>query len=252
MQEDRTKILGKIKALLETKGCSESEAMARLDKAAELMARYEVSRSEVDNAATDDRYGFRRRPFARKGRSGRVRLPEVAALVRSVSELCDCEALLQDRGAVLSFFGTPLDTEVAHFMVDMLRNVMESSWRHYSRSLEAAEQKARGFHGREIRSSFMMGFAKRVKARIAEIVAAKNATVAATEKGRALIVVKNALVKERYNDVKPEDTRQRAARISTGRGSHAAMAAGEAAGNRVELGARGVGQNGETQRRLTQ
>lgn len=242
---EREKILAKIKAMLETKGCTESEAMARLDKAAELMARYEISRADVDGAARDDRYGFRTRPFAKPSRSGRVRLPEVTSLVPSIAKLCDCEVMLAGNGATLQFFGTALDTELAWFMTDMLRNVMESQWKRFYVSLDAAAERATGvINGRVQRSNFMHGFVTRVKARVAEIIEAKNATVNASEKGRALVVCKQALVKSMYEEQKPEGMTTRKTRISSGGTSASAQAAGRAAGDKVELGARGIGATG--------
>lgn len=244
MSDERSKILAKIKAMLETKGCTESEAMARLDKAAELMARYEISRADVDGAARDDRYGFRSRPFANPSRTGKVRLPEVVGLVPSIAKLCDCEAMLSGNGVKLQFFGTALDTELAFFMVDMVRNVMESQWKRFYESLDAVAERATGVHGRVQRSNFMHAFIIRVKARIAEIIEAKNATVSTSEKGRALVVCKQALVKSKYEDAKPEGTTTRKTRISSGGTSAQAQAAGDAAGQRVELGARGIGATG--------
>jgi hypothetical protein len=242
MSDERAKILAKIKAMLETKGCTESEAMARLDKAAELMARYEISRADVDGAVTDDRYGFRSRPFAKRTPSGKVRLPEVTGLVPSVAKLCDCEVMLS--GATLQFFGTALDTELAWFMTDMLRNVMESQWKRFYNSIDAAAERATGVHGRVQRSNFMYAFVGRVKVRVAQIIESKNATVNASEKGRALVVCKQALVTSKYDAAKPENTTTRKTRISSGGTSASAQAAGRAAGDKVELGARGIGATG--------
>jgi hypothetical protein len=250
MSDDRAKILAKIKAMLETKGCTESEAMSRLDKAAELMARYEISRADVDGAARDDRYGFRRRPFSKPSRSGKARLPEVAGLVPSIAKLCDCEVMLTGNGASLDYFGTALDTELAHFMTDMLRNVMESQWKRFYESIEASAERSLGVHGRVQRSNFMQAFLRRVKARILEIIEAKNATVNASEKGRALVVCKQALVKSRYDQDKPEGTTTRKTRISSGGTSASAQAAGDAAGQRVELGARGINGASGAQRQI--
>jgi hypothetical protein len=246
MSDDRAKILAKIKAMLETKGCTESEAMSRLDKAAELMARYEISRADVEGAARDDRYGFRRRPFCNAGRSGRARLPEVAGLVPSIAKLCDCEVMLSanPQRVSLDYFGTALDTELAHFMTDMLRNVMESQWKRFYESIDAAAERSLGVHGRVQRSNFMSAFIRRVKARIIDITEAKNATVSASERGRALVVCKQEIVTQRYEEQKPENTRTRTTRIGSSGTSASAQAAGDAAGQRVELGARGIGATG--------
>lgn len=233
---DREKIAEKIRALIAKSrdaAVGEAEAILYATKASELMAQYEISRDDVESIKSET-WGKRSRPYA----GGTVRrrvFHETAPTAMAVGKLCDCRCYYS--GADLVFFGTKQDTEVAHYLVDLIRNASEVEFKRYLNSPERPQS----VHGRTLRASFMNGFTARVCERLYAEAKAKEAVVKqASSTGTSLVVVKNQELSTRFAALGLKLTARQT--TSTVRSS-AAQAAGHRAGSRVSFNT-GVGAGG--------
>ncbi len=238
MNEDRARISAKIRALLAKtteNGATEAEAMAAAEKASELMGEYNLSMRDVQDVK-DESWGKRARPFG-KGSSRRRHYHEVSNSMGAIAAFCDCKVWVS--GGELVFFGTQTDTEIAHYMFDMLRETMDREYRRFEKSEAGRREKQYGTHGKTMRAAFMLGFVVRVNARLRQMKAEREATMrAASVTGTALVVVKGQELARRFNalGVNPRTV----AGNSGGRGNSTAMNAGKAAGDRANLSSRGA------------
>src|ERR1017187_7500366 len=110
MNNPRKKLLDRIRAMLNTQGRTEAEMMAFLAKARELMATYEISESDLNQAekstifktAPSDPYEIKRN------------------LCVNVGKFTSCKAF-RDREAVIAFAGKESNIVFATWLLDTLQ-----------------------------------------------------------------------------------------------------------------------------------
>lgn len=225
--DDKAKLLEKLKRLLSMTtqaGASEQEALIAAEKAAALMAEHNLSyRTVADIEAEsfgDDKRNWCRARSRSTGNSRRMpTLPPVNLLLPSISELCGVEHWFSRWYGDLCYFGASHDTAIAHYLTEIINRAMLREWKAYREKRAGAS-----------RASFMQGMALRLARRLFEMAERTKADEVAT--GTGLVVVKNALVKERFLKANPnlkESAKRRPA------GDILAVRCGYEAGGRIEL-----------------
>lgn len=190
MTNPRQRMLERVRAILSKtmdNGCTESEAMAALAKAQELMAAYDISEAELGHTtetesalihkdATDDPYKIK------------------AYLAQSVAKFTRCKGW---RGNTytnysIAFAGLESDVAFAQWLLDTLA-------RFVLRELKAHQAKRRALGmacPRIVSASFVMGCATRIGERLKELTPVEP--IAAT--GNALTISRQALIRKAMAD----------------------------------------------------
>ncbi len=159
MHDSRKKMLEKVKAILSKtmeNGCTESEAMAALAKARELMATYEIDEKELEavaekaqvhKTAVSDPYDIKR------------------GLSVNVGKFTNCKAF-RDRENVINFAGKESDIVFATWLLDTLQRFVMRALRAYQ------ADRARKHLGNSnwTSASFVMGCASRINEKLKELV----------------------------------------------------------------------------------
>lgn len=221
---NRDDIIKKIRALLQMtteRGCSEAEAMFAAQKVDTLMQEYKLTFTDLNEIKTEE-YGFSGKVFQRGFRK-RYRPHVSFQCIQMISQFCEVKWLIQRQ--FLVFFGTKTNTELAHYMVDMVRSVMEASWK----AQEPILKKQFNSHGTTLRTAFMYGMAFRINERLQEILNSRNETIG----NNALIVLKGQELEERWQAAggSAENTKKRQVKLHAN-----ALEAGRKAGDKVNLG----------------
>ena len=215
MIDSRKKMLERVRAILAkniANGCTESEAMAALVKAQELMSAYDISEAELgltqESESAVVHEDINADPYKIK-----------ASLVSAVARFTRCQGW-RGGGYAYGFSGLESDVAFATWLLDMLAAFV-------LRELKAhqAQRRAQGMRcPRIVSSSFVMGCAARIGERLRELT--PLAPVAAT--GNALTVSRNALIDEAMKKagIKLRNTWSRGRRVHG-----ASYGAGQAAGN---------------------
>lgn len=248
-KDKREKIAARVRALLrmtEEKGCSEAEAMTAAEKAAELMAEYALAAEDLSDIK-DEKFGKRSRKGYAHYKGRRAYYHEVQFCTTAIAKFFDCEHYFNASDAELVYFGSELDTELAHYLTDRVRSAMDIGWALFMKTFEYRVEKEGGTHPKTMRAQYMYGFSARVRQRLNEMKEAQKKTVAASTNANALVVCKQAIVKERF-----KETGIKVASSSTSGALPSASArnAGARDGSSVTLNTRGIGAGG-VQRRIT-
>lgn len=231
MTSNKESILRKIAALrakTEEAGATESEALLAAEKAAELMAAYEIAESELEAAGDRDKPQYGRK-FTDCANGSRFHA--AFSCGKAIAEFTQTRAIGSRHeskfdGPVIAFVGDRPDVEFAVFLLDTIRRAMDSEYERFYRS---------GV-GRGAKKSFQLGMAFRISERLRALVADRQK--ARTSDCRALVVTKSAEVNKVFKHLYPH-TRK----VSSRGGSNAgAYGAGKRAGDRVGFG-RPIGGN---------
>src|SRR5258707_9647389 len=159
MNDSRKKMLEKVRAILSKtrdNGCTESEAMAALTKARELMATYDIDKKELQDViekaqihktAASDPYEIKRN------------------LCVNVGRFTNCKAF-RDRADIINFAGKESDIVFATWLLDTLQRFVMRALRDYQK-----EKIKRGaFHSNNLTSSsFVVGCAGRINEKLKEL-----------------------------------------------------------------------------------
>lgn len=219
MTDDREKIAARIRALLAktvANGCTEDEALAAAQKAAEMLARYNLTVDEVEMRAS---------PFTQEGDifDGLVgeRMWKIAA---AVAHLTDTRYWTSPAGVVpvaINFFGFDHEVAVARYLLVICANAMntEQERMHANYALLVANARRRKI------IPYLDGMADRLHQRIR-----KMKPPAPT--GRGLVVLRNQLIDDAMEQMKLKLS-ERATRGSRDR--EAEYLAGVRAGDGVAL-----------------
>lgn len=229
MANKRDDILRKIAALrakTEEAGATEAEAMMAAEKAAELMADYEIA--EADLAAHGDREKPKMgRKFADCGNGTEFHSARFcgAAIAKLTQTSCIGTGNSGGRfkGLAVAFIGDRPDVEFATFLFDTVRRAMNAEYAAY----RAANRRV----GHGAKKSFQLGMATRINERLLELVAARQNN--RTSDCRALVVTKKHEVAAATHSFYP---RIRNSRSSRGASNGGAYGAGKEAGNGVGFG----------------
>lgn len=214
----REKILATIRGIMAKtieNGCTESEAMAALDKARAMMDAYEVTdedlllkgeKAAIFNSTVRDPHGIRNR------------------LGTKVAEFTDCKIWRQANGCV-SMCGLESDVEFGNWLLETLSNFVKLEMVKYLSTI-AYSPKEKKYHV----NGFVGGATGKIVERLAILILASKSKESGN--GRALVVAKSALIDEtmKAEGLKFGTGRARRRRVSTG-----SFAAGTAAGDRASF-----------------
>ena len=246
MNDEREKVKEKIVKLLNVtreKGASENEAIVAAERAAALMAHFDITATELEIRSVDSI-----EKTVAKRRYGNLQIAVWCSVL--VSQICDCMTWHNSKRFV--FFGLPHDVEIAAHLFDTICNCICAEINVYRRSQEFRQEARRariqeGIGARAVIGTFIAGIEDRLHVRLAALRDDKERAVheAAATTGRSLVVVKAGRVKK---DFEALGINLRLSR-SGGRGlwSRAAYHCGSAAGDRIPF-SRGVKEEGHTAR----
>jgi Protein of unknown function (DUF2786) len=228
-ERDRIKErVAKLLNLTLDKGASENEAMMAAEKAAELMAFYDIEASELSIRSAR---ATKQTVSARK--YGKMII--AAPVAHHVAQLCDCMywGSTEETGKHYTFFGLPADAQIAAYLFDLISNGIATEVAMYKASPDYLI--STGTHGRTLVSSFIADMEDRICARVDALQEEKQSAIQKAT-GRSLVVIKAAQIVE---DFKATGIRLVSSGItrSTGGGGYAN---GQTAGERVPLSS-GVG-----------
>lgn len=195
-------------------GCTEAEAAKAAAKASELMAQYDLTMADAQEIR-DDIYGARKRTY----RNNEHEIIRFCA--GSIAKFCDCRCYSAREYVVM--FGQQHDSEIAHYLLDLVLNAANGEWKLFYKAEGRATPKAR--------RGFMLGFARRINARLDEIKKERNAAVPT---GTSLVVIKERIVAERFS-AHTKDLRFSRSRSIRSAGETGAFIAGDMAGRRVNI-----------------
>ena len=210
------------------KGASENEAMIAAERAAELMAFYDIEASELSvRSARAIKQTVRARKYGN--------MIIAAPVARHIAQLCDCRywGSTEETGKHYTFFGLPADAEIAAYLFDLINNGIVAEVGIYKASPDYLT--ATGTHGRTLVSSFIAGMEDRICARLDALREEKQSAIQKAT-GRSLVVIKGAQIAE---DFKATGIRLVSSGIRRSTGG-SGYTNGQAAGDRLPLSS-GVG-----------
>jgi hypothetical protein len=233
MTTKREELLNKIRGLLTKtidRGCTESEAMAALDKASAMMAAYAVSEDEL--SLTKEQKAILRREPPNTKDPHRVK----AFLQYSVAQFCGCRGWRQNRkeGGGLVFCGLPSDAQFATWLLDALTAFVQAELvKHLMEADYADKQESReGIRG------FVLGCTRRINQRLIDL--CQQSENVATTNAKALVVVKGQAVQAKLDEL---GIKLCVSSLSCGAIDNSSYAAGKAAGDRASFGRPVSGRN---------
>jgi hypothetical protein len=211
-------------------GASESEAMMAAQRAAELMAHYDIEAHELSL-----RYVRAIQQTVTIRKYGNMGIA-VSAAYRT-ARLCDCmswynPAQRRRSNPTYTFFGLPADAEIAAYLFSVISNGMLAEIDIYKASPAFRAAKTSGADGRWLIRSFIAGMEDRICARLDALRSEKQQTIQEAT-GRSLVVVKEDLLKNDFAAIGIKLFSMRRHRASTH--SNDAYNSGNAAGDRLPL-----------------
>jgi hypothetical protein len=218
---NRESLLDKIRALLSKttgNGCTEAEALAALDKARAMMDAYEVTETDLQLTKAEAAV-LRSEPEGSQD-------PHLIkrGLANAVAQFTDCKVWRANTGLV--FCGLRPDAQFATWLLDSLAGFVQGELaKHLIGSIAPKGER------RLIINGFVMGCTQRISARLVAL--CKQSEAAATDNGRALVVVKSAAIDA---TMKAAGIKLGKSRRSSRRADHGAYRAGQAAGERASFG----------------
>jgi Protein of unknown function (DUF2786) len=228
----REGLLEKIRGLLAKtldNGCTESEAMAALDKAHAMMAAYAVSESEL-NLTREEKAILRREPPETKD-------PHLIKwrLTYAVARFCGCRAWRERGSKALTFCGLPSDAQLATWMLDTLTAFVQNEL--VNHLMEVGPSRG---ERRQVIRNFAIGCTDRISGRLNELREQRELAAAPTSNARALVVVKDAAIQAKLDEL--------GIHLCSGSGlcgasDSTSYGAGAAAGNRASFGRPVSGRN---------
>jgi Protein of unknown function (DUF2786) len=232
MTIERESLLNKIRALLAKtldNGCSEAEAMAALSKAQALRDAHAVTEAEL-HLTKEEKAILRREP---PGSTDPHRIKWF--LSGAVGDFCSCESWRERKrkGGGLTFCGLPSDAQFATWLLDTLTNFVQAELVKFL--IDAAPSNE---DRREAMRGFVLGCTDRICQRLREL-GEQSATVASSN-ARALVVVKNAAVKAKMDEL---GIHLRGVSGDCGAFDPSSYQAGKAAGDHASFGRPVSGRN---------
>jgi hypothetical protein len=204
MTAQRDGLLDKIRALLAKtldNGCTESEAMAALDKARAMMDAYAVSESEL-SLTKEEKAILRREPPGSKD-PHRIKW----LLLSSVAQFCGCQSWRKTHERILVFCGLPSDARFGTWLLDTLTTFVLAELTNYLMDADPSKQDRR-----EAIRSFVAGCTERISQRLDDL--CKQSESVATSNAKALVVIKGRAVKAKMEEL---DIHLRSCSVSCGR-----------------------------------
>lgn len=213
-----------LRAKTTERGCTEHEAMAAAAKVAELLDRHGLSMSELE---------LQSQACAKlMVPTGRRRAGPVDECLPAVASFCGCRSWFQtDAEGQMHWvlFGLPADVEAAHYLMDLVVQAFETEGNRYRRS--AAYLRGRGGARRALTTSFVLGMAHGVTARLRAMQDAREAALNGAS-GRDLVVAKAGVVDAELGKL---GLRFRTRRVAERMVNTGAFDRGQEAGERFEV-----------------
>jgi hypothetical protein len=212
-----------LRAKTQDNGCTEAEAMMAAAKVAELLDRHDLSLSDVELRETPCEprvYETRRKK----------RIP-LDYCISPIANFCDCKVWREKNveGEIrYVFFGLRSDTEVAHYMTDLIDNAVRSELGRYKTT--HSYQRFRHQDRHVANASFTLGMAMSIGAKLNDMKAQRD--ILKKGGGRDLVVLKTSIVETEIAklDLKLRPVRRQARMVSP-----KAFEAGGAAGSSLAI-----------------
>ena len=233
MKTPTEKVIEKIlalKAKTPEKGATEAECKAAIEKAAELMAKYQIK--EEDLAKLKFEKDFRKGEFQYKQKQEH---PVVKFCQYAIGKFCGVKtwrSTWQRKGCCA---GLNADVEMFEYLMALIHDAMELGWKEWLKQ----NPKQPGDNRHAQYWGFMGGFGASIREKLEEMTPKEQVG----ETGKSLIVLKNALVEDYCK------TLDLNLRTSTSKGLRVDMkarAGGQAAGAKVNLNRPMTGKASQT------
>jgi len=174
-----------LRAKTKAQGCTEAEAIAAAEKAAELLDKHGLSLNELEFAAQPcDGLAVA---------TGRKRQKPIDRCVPAIACFFDCRVWQEkspDGMLNYVFFGLRADVTAAHYLYEVVERAFETETASFLRSAVFAEM---ADERRTATTSFQLGLAHGIRTKLATLQAAR-ATHQRSVSGRDLVQVKDSLV----------------------------------------------------------
>lgn len=207
-------------------GCTEAEALVAAAKVSKLMEEYQLSISDI-NEIKDDVYGALKKQYG-NGSLRRRAWHETKKAWCAIASFTDTQCWVS--GTDLTFFGSKTDCEIAFFLCDLIKNTSEVEWKAYKSSADATLTNRTG------RASFMAGFSSRISQRLHELKKQRKDALNQNVNSKALVVVKDQVVAEKFALYKKTNNlRLQASYSHSGRYDGETYGAGRRAGEKVNI-----------------
>ena len=196
-----------LRAKTQDNGCTEAEAMMAAAKVAELLDRHDLSLSDVELRETPCEprvYETRRKK----------RIP-LDYCISPIANFCDCKVWREKNAQGETryvFFGLRSDTEVAHYMTDLIDNAVRAELGRYKTTF--AYQRFRHQDRHVANASFTLGMAMSIGTKLNEMKAQRDFIKKGG--GRDLVVLKSSIVETEIKklDLKLRPVRRQARMVS--------------------------------------
>jgi hypothetical protein len=227
MSDNREKLIDKIKALLSKtteRGCTQEEEFAALAKARGLQDAYEISDAELQLTKAEAAI-LRAEPPGTEDPHG-IKFD----LSYAVAEFTDCRVWKNHKSAGnnLVFCGLPADARFATWLLDHLTSFVQAELANYLMGNVAT-----GMPRRRAINGFVAGITQSITKRLLELCKPAPTAAAATTNSRALVVVKQQLIKSRMDELGIKLRSCGGSEKQTDTGS---LNAGRSAGDRASFG----------------
>jgi len=212
-----------LRAKTQDNGCTEAEAMMAAAKVAELLDRHDLSLTDVELRETPCEprvYETRRKK----------RIP-LDYCISPIANFCDCKVWREKNaeGEIrYVFFGLRSDTEVAHYMTDLIDNAVRSELGRYKTT--HSYQRFRHQDRHVANASFTLGMAMSIGVKLNDMKAQRD--ILKKGGGRDLVVLKTSIVE---TEIKKLDLKLRPVRRQARMVSPKAFEAGGAAGSSLAI-----------------
>lgn len=165
--DKRENIKAKIKALLAKtteNGATESEAIAALNKAQQLMLDYLISENESRDPYLNEKCIAQSIPRVKSGY-------DLTVFLGTLSSTFNCEYFYTN--SAVTFFGFKEDTELCVYFYDFIIKACLAEKTKYVQS-DKYKQVARIYHGRTLVASFIRGFLRGICAKMHDMYECRN------------------------------------------------------------------------------
>ncbi len=196
-----------LRAKTQDNGCTEAEALMAAAKVAELLDRHDLSLSDVELRETPCEpriYATRRKQ----------RTP-LDYCISPIANFCDCKVWREktaDGEIRYVFFGLRSDTEVAHYMADLIDNAVRSELGRYKTTY--SYQRIRHQERHVANASFTLGMSISIGSKLNDMKAQRDSIKKGG--GRDLVVLKTSIVETEMTklDLKLRPVRRQARMVS--------------------------------------
>ena len=196
-----------LRAKTQDNGCTEAEALMAAEKVAELLDRHDLSLSDVELRETPCEpriYETRRKQ----------RTP-LDYCISPIANFCDCKVWREktaDGEIRYVFFGLRSDTEVAHYMADLIDNAVRSELGRYKTT--SSYQRIRHQERHVANASFTLGMAISIGSKLNDMKVQRDFIKKGG--GRDLVVLKSSIVETEMTklDLKLRPVRRQARMVS--------------------------------------